>query len=70
MTVPIFHLSQRIWKKIFESMGNEITKFKSKLKNSDEKLSDSEIKKRANARKKELKEEMKKYMDVFMELFN
>ena len=66
----IFHLSQRIWKKIFESIGNEITKFKSKLKNSDEKLSDSEIKKRANTCKKELKEEMKKYMDVFMELFN
>lgn len=65
----VFHLSQRIWDKIFKSIDAEISKYTSKLKNSKEKLSDSQIQKMVKNHKKELKKEMTNYMNIFMELF-
>lgn len=65
----VFHLSQRIWDKIFKSIESEMSEYVFKLKNSKEKLSDSQIQKMVKNHRKELKKEMRKYMDIFMELF-
>ena len=36
-----FHLLKRIWNKIFENIDDELAIYKSELKNSNKKLSDS-----------------------------
>ena len=65
----VFHLLQRIWDNIFTNINYELQDYTVKLKKSKEKLSNSEIKKMVNARKKELKNEMKEYVDIFKKLF-
>ena len=66
----VFHLSKRIWDKIFKHIDSEAFNFASKLKNSTKKLSDAEIRKKVKTYKDGLKKEMSEYMGVFMELFN
>ena len=51
----VFNLLQRIWDNIFININYELQDCTVKLKNSKEKLSNSEIKKMVTARKKELK---------------
>ena len=66
----IFHLSRRIWDKIFKYINQEIAEYKLELKNSSIKRSISEINKLISQRKKELKKEMKEYVNIFEKLFN
>ena len=66
----VFHLSNRIWDKIFDAIDEELAKYALELKNSPKRISPSEIKKLKNSRKKQLKKEMKEYVNIFMELFN
>ena len=47
-----FHLLKRIWNKIFENIDDELAIYKSELKNSVEKLSDSKITELIKTRKK------------------
>lgn len=66
----VFHLSQRIWDKIFNYINEKLTNYRSELKNSNVKYSNSEIKKLAEQYENKLKNEMKKYLEIFMKLFN
>ena len=65
----VFHLLQTVWKTIFTNINYMADDYKAELKNSKEKLSNSEINKLVKKHKKELKNEMKSYMKTFKKLF-